>query len=99
MSRRSGSGSPTRTCVKIGIYGVLAALAGERNRQSFMTRRDVHNAIRVDRACGTAISGIGVRLRINLAGEHDRLPQHLISLIGQMAAISAPFQPRLRVTK
>jgi hypothetical protein len=43
------------------------------------------NAIQIDRACSAAIcEEIGVRLRIQLAGEHDRLPQHLITLMDAM---------------
>ena len=40
------------------------------------------NAIQIDRVCSAAIcEEIGARLRIRLEGEHDRLPQHLITLM------------------
>jgi hypothetical protein len=46
-----------------------------------MTGPDVRSTNRLDRACSAAIcEKIGVRLRIRLAGEHERLPQHLITL-------------------
>lgn len=47
-----------------------------------MISPEVRNAIQIDRACSAAIcEEIGARLRIRLAGEHDRLPQHLITLM------------------
>ena len=47
-----------------------------------MISPEARNAIQIDRACSAAIcEEIGVRLRISLAGEHDRLPQHLITLM------------------
>jgi hypothetical protein len=43
---------------------------------------DVRNVIQIDRACSAAIcEEIGDRLRIRLAREHERLPQHLITLM------------------
>jgi hypothetical protein len=43
---------------------------------------DVCNVIHIDRACSAAIcEEIGARLRIRLAGEPERLPQHLITLM------------------
>jgi len=47
-----------------------------------MTGPDVRNVIQIDRVCNAAIcEEIGARLRIRLAGEHERLPQHLITLM------------------
>lgn len=40
------------------------------------------DAIQIDPVCSAAIyEEIGARLRIRLAGEHDRLPQQLITLM------------------
>ena len=50
-----------------------------------MNSLDARNAIQMDRICRAAIcEEIGARLRIRLAGEHDRLPQHLITLMDAM---------------
>jgi len=47
-----------------------------------MISPEARNAIQIDSACSAAIcEEIGVRLRIGLAGEHGRLPQHLITLM------------------
>jgi hypothetical protein len=47
-----------------------------------MISPEARNAIQIDRAWSAAIcEEIGARLRIRLAGEHDRLPQHLITLM------------------
>jgi hypothetical protein len=47
-----------------------------------MTSPEARNAEQIDRACSAAIcEEIGARLRIRLAGKHDRLPQHLITLM------------------
>jgi hypothetical protein len=47
-----------------------------------MTSPEALNSIQIDSARSAAIcEEIGVRLRIRLAGEHDRLPQHLITLM------------------
>jgi hypothetical protein len=47
-----------------------------------MTSSEARNSIQIDSACSAAIcEEIGVRLRIRLAGEHDRLPQHLTTLM------------------
>jgi hypothetical protein len=47
-----------------------------------MNSPEARNAIQIDRACSAAIcEEIGVRLRIRLAGQHDRLPQHLTALM------------------
>ena len=47
-----------------------------------MIRPEARNAIQIDRVCSAAIcEEIGARLRIRLAGEHDRLPQHLTTLM------------------
>jgi hypothetical protein len=47
-----------------------------------MISPEARNAIQIDRACSAAIcEEIGVRLRIGLAAEHDRLPQHLTTLM------------------
>ena len=54
-------------------------------RETLMIDPKARNAIQIDRACSAAIcEEIGVRLRIRLAGEHDRLPQHLITLMDAM---------------
>ena len=53
-----------------------------------MISPEARNAIQIDRVCSAAIcEEIGARLRIRLAGEHDRLPQHLITLIAAIRAI------------
>jgi hypothetical protein len=47
-----------------------------------MISPEARNAIQIDRACSAAIcEEIGARLRIRLAGEQDRLPQRLITLM------------------
>ena len=47
-----------------------------------MISPEARNAIQIDRMCSAAIcEEIGARLRIRLAGEPDRLPQHLIMLM------------------
>ena len=47
-----------------------------------MISPEARNSIQVDSACSAAIcEEIGARLRIRLAGEHDRLPQQLITLM------------------
>ena len=47
-----------------------------------MISPEARNSIQVDSACSAAIcEEIGARLRIRLAGEHDRLPQHLITMM------------------
>ena len=47
-----------------------------------MISPEARNAIHIDRVCSAAIcEEIGARLRIKLACEHDRLPQHLITLM------------------
>ena len=47
-----------------------------------MNSPEARNAIQIDRVCSAAIcEEIGARLRIKLACEHDRLPQHLITLM------------------
>jgi hypothetical protein len=47
-----------------------------------MNSPEARNAIHIDRACSAAIcEEIGVRLRISLAGEPDRLPLRLIKLM------------------
>ena len=43
---------------------------------------EARNAIQIDRVFSAAIcEETGARLRIRLAGEHDRLPLHLITLM------------------
>ncbi|HEX2653646.1 MAG TPA: hypothetical protein VHN11_08350 [Xanthobacteraceae bacterium] len=50
-----------------------------------MTNLEARNAIQIGRVCSAAIcEEIGARLRIRLAGERDRLPQHLITLMDAM---------------
>ena len=47
-----------------------------------MISLEARNAIQIDRACSAALcEEIGVRLRIRLAGAHEQLPQHLITLM------------------
>jgi hypothetical protein len=47
-----------------------------------MISPEARNAIQIDRAFSAAIcEEIGVGLRIRLAGQHDRLPQHLVTLM------------------
>lgn len=66
---------------------VVSADRGEANRKTFMTTPAVRNDIRIDRACSAAIcEEIGDRLRIELASEPNRLPQHVMMLVDQMAA-------------
>ena len=49
---------------------------------TLMISPEARNAIQIDRVCSAAIcEEIGARLRIRLAGEQDRLPQHLITLM------------------
>jgi hypothetical protein len=56
------------------------------NRKTFMTSPAVRNDIQIDRASSAAISEeMGDRLRISLKGESERLPQHWIMLVEQMA--------------
>jgi len=52
-----------------------------------MTSPAVRNDIQIDSACCAAIcEEIGDRLRITLTGEPNRLPQHMMMLVDQMAA-------------
>jgi hypothetical protein len=54
---------------------------------TFMTNPTVQNDIQIDSSCSAAIcEEIGDRLRITLTGEPNRLPQHMMMLIEQMAA-------------
>lgn len=47
-----------------------------------MISPEARNAIQINSAYSAAIcEEIGARLRIRLAGEQDRLPQHLITLM------------------
>ena len=51
-----------------------------------MTNPTVQNDIQIDSSCSAAIcEEIGDRLRITLTGEPNRLPQHMMMLIEQMA--------------
>jgi hypothetical protein len=51
-----------------------------------MSSPAVQNDIRIDQFCSGAIcEEIGDRLRINLAGEPDRLPRHMMTPVEQMA--------------
>ena len=46
----------------------------------------VRNDIQIDHVCSVAIcEEMGDRLRINLTGEPDRLPQHMMMLVEQIA--------------
>jgi hypothetical protein len=50
-----------------------------------MISPEARNAIQIDAVYSAAIcEEIGARLRVRLAGEHDRLPQHLITLMEAM---------------
>lgn len=65
-----------------------------------MASPDLRNAIRIDRGSASAISDeIGYRLRIKLAGELEPLPQHLVTLIDQMAQINGRSSQTIEVTK
>jgi hypothetical protein len=56
------------------------------NRKTFMTSPAVRNDIQIDRTSSAAIcEEMGDRLRISLKGESERLPQHWIMLVEQMA--------------
>jgi hypothetical protein len=56
------------------------------DRKNFMTNPAVRNDLQIDRGCGAAIcEEIGDRLRINLKGGPERLPQHMMMLVEQMA--------------
>jgi hypothetical protein len=47
-----------------------------------MISPEARSAIQIDRVCSAAIcEEIGAHLRIRLAGEPDRLPQHLTTLM------------------
>jgi hypothetical protein len=47
-----------------------------------MSSPEARNSIQIDPACSAAIcEEIAVRLRIRLAGDDHRLPQHLITLM------------------
>jgi hypothetical protein len=51
-----------------------------------MSSPAVRNDIQIDRVSSVAICDeIGDRLRINLTGEPDRFPQHVMMLVEQMA--------------
>jgi hypothetical protein len=59
---------------------------GQTNRRTFMSSPVVWNDVRIDHACSTAIcEEIGDRLRINLGRAPDRLPEHMMLLVQQMA--------------
>ncbi|WP_154071418.1 hypothetical protein [Bradyrhizobium lablabi] len=57
-----------------------------------MTSPAVRNDIQIDRVCSAAIcEEIGDRLRISLQGEPERLPQHMMMLVEQMAQNDCVF--------
>jgi hypothetical protein len=59
---------------------------GQTNRRTFMNSPVVRNDIQIDHVCSVAIcEEMGDRLRINLTGEPDRLPQHMMMLVEQIA--------------
>jgi hypothetical protein len=65
----------------------LSALTAANQPATFMTNPTVQNDIQIDSSCSAAIcEEIGDRLRITLTGEPNRLPQHMMMLIEQMAA-------------
>ena len=52
-----------------------------------MTSPSVQNAIQIDGVCSASIcEEIADRLRTTFAGEADRLPQHIKTLVEQMVA-------------
>jgi hypothetical protein len=60
---------------------------GQTKRKTFMTGPAVRNDIQIDSAyCAAICEEMGDRLRIALTGEPNRLPQHMMMLVEQMAA-------------
>jgi hypothetical protein len=60
-----------------------------------MTRPFVRNDSQIERVSNAAIcEEIGDRLRMSLASEPGRLPEHMMMLIDQMAA-EQPLMPRI----
>lgn len=65
-----------------------------------MNSPDVRKAIQIDRGVSLAISEeIADRLRIRLRGEHDPLPQHLATLVGQLARTNRDSNQAIEVKK
>ncbi len=65
-----------------------------------MKSPDVRNAIQIDRGVTGAICDeVGDRLRIKLRDEQDALPQHLVTLIDQIAQISRRSSQPIEVAK
>jgi hypothetical protein len=64
----------------------LSKILTATNRKIFMTSPAVRNEIQIDHVCSAAICAeIGDRLRISLKGAPERLPQHMLMLVEQMA--------------
>jgi hypothetical protein len=56
------------------------------NRKIFMTSPAARNDSQIDHVCSAAICAeIGDRLRISLKGGPERLPQHMLALVEQIA--------------
>jgi hypothetical protein len=56
------------------------------NRRISMSSPVIRTDIQIAQVCSAAIcEEIGDRLRINLAGEHDRLPHHMTMLVEELA--------------
>jgi hypothetical protein len=65
-------------------------MAAAKPTETLMITPADRNEIRIDRTCSAAIcEEIGHRLRIRLASEPDRLPQHLMIMIDRIAADQA----------
>jgi hypothetical protein len=65
-----------------------------------MANSAVRNDIQIDRACSAAIcEEIGDRMRIKLAAEPNRLPQHMMMLVDQMAADQRCVRTTIEVAK
>jgi hypothetical protein len=59
---------------------------GQTNQKNFMTNPAVRNDIHIDRVSSAAIcEEMGDRLRIGLKGGPERIPQHIRTLVEQIA--------------
>jgi hypothetical protein len=87
VASRLGPISVPHACMVMARSLSLAlSVLNAANRKTFMTSPAVRNDIQIDRDCSAAIcEEIGDRLHINLTGEPDRLPQHMMMLVEQMA--------------
>src|SRR5260370_800491 len=84
---RLGPTSVPRACMAMARTLSLAlSVPTAANRKTFMTSPAVRNDIQIDRVFSAAIcEAIGDRLGISLKGEPERLPQHMMMLVQQMA--------------